>query len=145
MRTDIDCAECGITFGVDSKIIERRREDGDKFYCPNGHANVYRPSRQEARIKQLTREVKAAEDARDRFRKHLNREYGYTGDAIAALRTCPLRCGWRSRKIARRHDGADAYERGLMRVQADTVAHLLDCHDLELPAEAEELLEELAR
>lgn len=35
--TVIDCAECGIVFGIGAEYAKRRRNDGRTFYCPNGH------------------------------------------------------------------------------------------------------------
>lgn len=32
-----DCAHCGIVFGMTSGLEARRRSDGGRFYCPNGH------------------------------------------------------------------------------------------------------------
>jgi hypothetical protein len=39
--TMLDCAVCGIVFGITTELEKRRREDGKTFYCPNGHNNVY--------------------------------------------------------------------------------------------------------
>lgn len=38
----IDCAACGMTFGLTADFIRRRRTDGGTFYCPAGHTNHYR-------------------------------------------------------------------------------------------------------
>lgn len=37
----IDCANCGITFGISTEFRERRRDDHRSFYCPNGHSLSY--------------------------------------------------------------------------------------------------------
>lgn len=42
-------------------MIKRRRNDGGDFYCPNGHANVFRPSE----VEKLRQKVKALETAVD--------------------------------------------------------------------------------
>jgi uncharacterized C2H2 Zn-finger protein len=42
------CAECGVLYGVTEQFDERRREDGETFYCPNGHEQVYKGARREA-------------------------------------------------------------------------------------------------
>lgn len=31
------CANCGTHFAITERFAEARREDGQKFYCPNGH------------------------------------------------------------------------------------------------------------
>jgi len=33
-----------MTFGIPADFKQRRRADGATFYCPSGHANVYRDS-----------------------------------------------------------------------------------------------------
>lgn len=33
----VDCASCGIEFGLGADFIERRRDDHGDFSCPNGH------------------------------------------------------------------------------------------------------------
>jgi hypothetical protein len=47
----IDCAACAMTFGLTADFIQRRRNDGANFYCPNGHTNHYRENEQD-RIRQ---------------------------------------------------------------------------------------------
>ncbi len=37
----IDCAECGMQFGMTDQFIGRRRDDGKTFYCPSGHSNYF--------------------------------------------------------------------------------------------------------
>jgi hypothetical protein len=33
----ISCGVCGILFGLESKFMDARKDDGASFYCPNGH------------------------------------------------------------------------------------------------------------
>lgn len=40
----LDCATCGVVYGLDSRFVERRREDGRGWYCPNGHSQVFAKS-----------------------------------------------------------------------------------------------------
>lgn len=40
----VDCANCGIIFGIPDDFDDRRREDGGSFYCPNGHTISYHES-----------------------------------------------------------------------------------------------------
>jgi hypothetical protein len=144
--TSIDCANCGIQFGVDSDRVARLRETHETFYCPNGHRNHFPgKTKQEKRIEELEKDVKhyerwaqEADDERDKM-------FAFQQDALGALKACPLRCGWRSRKIASLWSGDEAYERGLFRIQADVIDHLCEEHNLELPAEAENWLTEVAR
>lgn len=38
---EIDCAVCGLAFGVPDSFNRRCRTDGRRFFCPSGHVNVY--------------------------------------------------------------------------------------------------------
>jgi hypothetical protein len=38
------CGECGIRWAMPPRFVEGRRNDGKTFYCPNGHARVFRES-----------------------------------------------------------------------------------------------------
>ena len=42
--TVLDCANCGIVFGVSTELEKRLRENGATFYCPNGHSNYFSES-----------------------------------------------------------------------------------------------------
>lgn len=33
----VTCGACGIPFGLPENVYAARRDDGGKFYCPNGH------------------------------------------------------------------------------------------------------------
>ena len=35
------CCSCGVPFGLSQEIYDRRQEDGETFYCPNGHSQHY--------------------------------------------------------------------------------------------------------
>jgi len=48
----LHCAECSMLFGASDDFIRRRREDGQQFYCPQGHSNVYH----DTELKRLQRE-----------------------------------------------------------------------------------------
>lgn len=39
--TIVDCDQCGSLFGITSEFDGRRRKDGNRFYCPNGHGLSY--------------------------------------------------------------------------------------------------------
>lgn len=36
-----ECCECGIIFQVPEDFAENRQNDGQTFYCPNGHGQSY--------------------------------------------------------------------------------------------------------
>lgn len=35
------CGDCGVPYGLPRDYVERRREDGRSYYCPNGHSLSY--------------------------------------------------------------------------------------------------------
>ena len=51
----VNCCHCGIVFQVPEQFDEDRQEDGQTFYCPNGHAQVYEDSEND-QIKRLETE-----------------------------------------------------------------------------------------
>lgn len=57
------CASCGITFAAPAHFIQKRREDGETFYCPNGHSLGFGKGENDRLKKQLEsaqREVQRA-------------------------------------------------------------------------------------
>lgn len=65
----IECAACGIMFGVPEDMVRRRREDHKSFFCPNGHSSYFPQDNEAERLKkQLERTeaclASAREDAR---------------------------------------------------------------------------------
>lgn len=38
----VTCGECGLTFGLEAEYRRQLRYSHQTFYCPNGHARVYR-------------------------------------------------------------------------------------------------------
>lgn len=52
----ISCGECGISFGMPSRFYEKRKEDHQGWYCPNGHRRIFTDkSESEKRIESLER------------------------------------------------------------------------------------------
>lgn len=51
--TVINCAECKGVFALMDQHIKRLRDSKETFYCPSGHANVYRESTEEKLRKEL--------------------------------------------------------------------------------------------
>ena len=50
-----ECCQCGIIFQVPEEFSENRQEDGQTFYCPNGHPQNYTDTDDE-KIKRLENE-----------------------------------------------------------------------------------------
>lgn len=62
--TILDCASCGLTFAITQEYEQRRRQQKDDFYCPNGHKQgFYGPNEQERRIKELEAQLKREQNA----------------------------------------------------------------------------------
>lgn len=60
----IECARCGIDFGIGDEYMSARRKDHGTFYCPSGHPNWYPEDNTEERLrKDLERARKRAQDA----------------------------------------------------------------------------------
>lgn len=59
---EVECAQCCISFGVTDGMLTRRRKDGVDFYCPNGHANVFKQEPAEKKIVRLVQRVKDLEE-----------------------------------------------------------------------------------
>lgn len=107
--TVIDCASCGVAFGVPDRVITARREDGQAFYCPNGHENVYRTTNAQRIAKerdslraQLTAEQdqrQAAERSNAALRGEITKQ-----KKRASAGVCP--CCQRSFQQLRRHMAA---------------------------------------
>ena len=43
----LTCCKCGIAFGMPGHFTNKRREDHESFYCPNGHSQYF-PHKSEA-------------------------------------------------------------------------------------------------
>jgi len=41
MPTQLCCGKCGIDFSVPDAFYRDRRDNGETFYCPNGHPRVF--------------------------------------------------------------------------------------------------------
>lgn len=76
----LECATCSIDFGIGANFMSRRRIDHQRFYCPNGHANVYNGPTD-------------AEKERDRLRNQLQ----WTREDLDAARTVAKAADYRAR------------------------------------------------
>lgn len=45
----VQCASCGVWFGMDPFVRAKRKEDGGSFYCTNGHCLSYKGEMDELR------------------------------------------------------------------------------------------------
>lgn len=90
--TAIDCPSCGVVFGITTELEQRRRADGERFYCPNGHWMTYTESELDKARKELMKAKARADQlaaARDeeRFRRELTeRSLSATKGQVTKLR-----------------------------------------------------------
>lgn len=143
--SEATCAACGVKFGIERDRLEELRKTGARFYCPNGHRLGFGPSRDQERIAELERAVAQARRLRDMQQDEWRQTYASRELLLLALRSCPVRCGWRSRKVFPRFAEPDAQERGILRITADVANHLALEHGLELGDEVRGWLAEVAR
>ena len=61
--TILDCPKCGGVFGITGHFEDRRREDGENFYCPAGHVMSYGDSQ----VARLRKQVKERDESYDRL------------------------------------------------------------------------------
>ena len=58
------CGKCGITFAFTKALVDRRRDDHEPFYCPNGHPRAWNAPKvdpRDAKIADLTDRLAASE------------------------------------------------------------------------------------
>jgi hypothetical protein len=60
-----ECPNCGILHGIPSDYEERRRGDGQRWYCPNGHCMSFTETREMA----LKKRNAALADEAERLRR----------------------------------------------------------------------------
>lgn len=59
-----ECCNCGVAFGMPEALDEKRQDDGEWFWCPNGHRQHY----SKPRIQVLKDKLAASERATERQR-----------------------------------------------------------------------------
>ena len=69
------CGACGVLMAAPKVLLDNCREDGDNFFCPNGHSLTYNKSEND----ELKRKLKQAKD-------RLARETALRDQAEASLR-----------------------------------------------------------
>lgn len=54
----VDCARCGIVFGISEQFESKRRDDHQEFYCPNGHRQWYPHETEAERLRKALEQTK---------------------------------------------------------------------------------------
>lgn len=88
------CCNCGVLFGVEVGYDDRRRDDQQTFYCPNGHGQSYTQSRTKRELEQAKRELEASRQiaASERSRRESAQRI-----AEAQRRSAAAHKGWATR------------------------------------------------
>lgn len=73
----IDCARCGVVFGVTPDYEERRRTDHQAFHCPSGHSNVFNQEtalqKEQHKSQMLADQVRMEREQREKAERQLKR------------------------------------------------------------------------
>jgi len=89
----LTCYCCGVAFALENGFDDRRRADGQSFYCPNGHAQAYC----ESEVDKLRKKLQAEEAEKERLRKIATQEREaanhYRADRDAARRSVSAQKG----------------------------------------------------
>ena len=75
------CCNCHILFGMPQELEDSRREDKERFYCPNGHGQSYRGKSDD----QLRREAIVARDQTLTENRRLANDNGRLADDNMSL------------------------------------------------------------
>lgn len=90
-----DCGECGVIFAVPTSFNQRRRSDGQTFYCPNGHRRVYQET--DVQRERKARERAEARLTRERAEADRLRDGGGTDATASTPPAVTLPDDWRDR------------------------------------------------
>lgn len=66
---EVEVCTCGVLFAAPKQLLDRCRQTGEGFYCPNGHVLVYGSENEK-----LKKKLAAEKDARARVQARLDQE-----------------------------------------------------------------------
>jgi hypothetical protein len=106
--THVECASCGVVFGMTAGFTQRRRDDHKTFYCPSGHHQYFYGETEAERLKRklqgerdrVAREKHGREQAEARVhdvrleKEHVERRLRGTKSVVTRMkrRTAAGRC-----------------------------------------------------
>lgn len=112
------CCACGVLFAMAKDYRQKRLDDHDQFYCPNGHSQSYVGETQRERADRLEREAEAERRASRWWREQTEqteRRLSATRGVVTKLRkrahagVCPFGCRRHftnlERHVASKHPG----------------------------------------
>ena len=95
MKT-IECANCGIVFGLTDTFVYNRKETHHGFFCPNGHSNYWPDKTEAERLKfqldQTKGEVERLRQQRDEALSEISLKNKETASMARRIHAgvCPL-------------------------------------------------------
>jgi hypothetical protein len=98
--THVECASCGVVFGMTADFTQRRRDDHKTFHCPNGHHQYFYGETEAERLKRelqverdrVAREKHGREQAEARVRdarletEHIERRLRGTKSVVTRMK-----------------------------------------------------------
>ena len=75
------CPTCGAPFGMPSRLIEKRREIGGNFYCPNGHSLAFIKSDADRLKEELARQKESARKTEETLRETISGDHSEASPA----------------------------------------------------------------
>lgn len=64
------CYKCGVPFGLSLELYNRRCDDGESFWCPNGHSQHFT----ESNVQRLERILKSERSSKEYWQRESTRE-----------------------------------------------------------------------
>lgn len=63
--TTLECANCGVPFGISKDYEQRRREDHREFKCPSGHVNYFPQETDAERLRKQVAQLQTTVEHKD--------------------------------------------------------------------------------
>jgi hypothetical protein len=106
----IECASCGMLFGISQTYLRKRLEDHKGFYCPNGHANYFPQETEAERLRGQLEFARTRARGEERRREVAERSLAATKGVVTKLKkrvangVCPC-CNRHFADLQRHMDG----------------------------------------
>jgi hypothetical protein len=106
----IECASCGMLFGITQTYLRKRLEDHKGFYCPNGHANYFPQETEAERLRGQLEFARNRARGEERRREVAERSLAATKGVVTKLKkrvangVCPC-CNRHFADLQRHMDG----------------------------------------
>jgi hypothetical protein len=68
----VTCHSCAVVFGIEKELQKRRLNDGESFFCTNGHSQAYCDTEADRLRKQLKNTEDCLKNSRDEAQRQRN-------------------------------------------------------------------------